>query len=146
MFTWAGHLCFCWVLWCTHFAWNSYMAVYSSLWTLCTRTNLRVIYSGQIRGWLDKSAGDLEHPYSDQWEPSNRLDQSQGSKCARRGEEREERRERRGERENWHEESPLLRRAALKIIKQLAIEKNKPLRSNQRPINQLTLAFTRAEH
>ena len=44
--------------------------------------HLLVIYSGQIRRWLEKSAGDLEHPYSDRWEPSNRLDQSQGSKLA----------------------------------------------------------------
>ena len=60
-FTRAGHSCFCWVFWCTHFAWNSNIAVYSSL---CTRTNLWVIYSGQIRRWftLDKSAGDLRAP------------------------------------------------------------------------------------
>ena len=30
-FTRAGHSFFCWVLWCTHFARNSYTAVYSSL-------------------------------------------------------------------------------------------------------------------
>ena len=38
----------------THFAWNSYTAVYSSL-CVCTKTNLRVTYSGQTGGWSEST-------------------------------------------------------------------------------------------
>ena len=84
--------------WSTHFAWNSYMTVYSSLRTLVLK---RVTYSSvfvetcgahtllgtvtllfipaSVHLYTDKPAGDLlwtnprvvwEHPYSDQWELS----------------------------------------------------------------------------
>ena len=58
----AGCLCFCWVFWCMHFAWNSNTAVYSRR---CTLTAVQVyslctLVHGQTCGWLnlDKSAGD----------------------------------------------------------------------------------------
>ena len=55
-----------------------YSCLFQHLYT-CTSTNLRVVW---------------EHPYCDQWEPSNitrliRVDQSQGSKSAKRYRERE---------------------------------------------------------
>jgi hypothetical protein len=89
-------------------------------------TVIQLLNPASVHLFTDKSAGDLhwtnprvvwEHPYSDQWERAIitrliRVDQSQGSKSARR--ERGREREREGENLDIMK-APLLRRAALKI-------------------------------
>ena len=63
-------------LWSTHFAWNSYTAVYSSL---CTQTNLRVTYSGQTGGWSESTL-ILTNQSQSKITRLIRVDQSQASK------------------------------------------------------------------
>jgi hypothetical protein len=60
----------------THFAWNSYTAVYSSL---CTQTNLRVTYSGQTGGWSESTL-ILTNQSQSKITRLIRVDQSQASK------------------------------------------------------------------
>ena len=85
-------------------------------------TVIQLLNPASVHLFTDKPAGDLhwtnprvvwEHPYSDQWEWAIitrliRVDQSQGSKSARREGEREGEREggRERGRESWHDESP----------------------------------------
>ena len=71
-----GPSCTFWAPESTHFAWNSYTAVYSSL---CTQTNLRVTYSGQTGGWSESTL-ILTNQSQSKITRLIRVDQSQASK------------------------------------------------------------------
>ena len=90
---------------------QEYGWLFQPLYT-CTRTNSRVNYSGQTCGWSESTL-ILTNESPSRITRLNRVDQSQGSKSAWRERERERERDK----EKWHHESPLLRRAALKNIR-----------------------------